>query len=152
MLRTARPGGVVCVVGLNLLGFSPFTGILWRHVWRARPLRRLLLRDAQMPRHPFGNTLPEVAAALGRNLRMLAAKGLRPGPRFTMRISDLCPPFHADNDACYLCNPLDLAGFFRRAGCAVVQGGTLGRPSFVRALASGTWIAAHTPPAPEARR
>ena len=65
-----------------------------------------------------------------------------PGARFSMRTPDLTPPFHADNDACYLSNPIDLIKFFRENHCQVIQNGAYGRLPFTYLLAGGTWIAA----------
>jgi hypothetical protein len=100
-----------------------------------------------MPRHPFGNTVPEAAAALVRNLALIARKTLSRRPTFTLRVPDTRPPFHADNDAVYLCNPLDLVRYFRRRGCTVLRDSKPGRPGWVRVLAGGTWVAARTPAA-----
>jgi SAM-dependent methyltransferase len=147
MVRVARPGGAVCVVGPNLLGVSPSVAALVRHVWRNRPRRRILFRDSGMPRHPFGNTFPEAAWGLVRNLARTARKTLSRRPTFTMRRPDDRPPFFADNDAVYLCNPLDLIRYFRRRGCELVQSGPPGRPGFLRMLAGGTWVAVRTPEA-----
>jgi hypothetical protein len=72
----------------------------------------------------------------------LVRKLVSPRPSFTMRVPDLMPPFHADNDACYLCNPVDLMRFFPRAGCDPVQVGKHGRPKWTAILAGGTWFAA----------
>ena len=61
MLRVCKPGGVVCIVGPNLV--SPGQSLKEiRVALRGRPLKRILLRDANMPRHPYGNTLPETIA------------------------------------------------------------------------------------------
>lgn len=145
MIRVARPGGVVCIVGPNLLSLGQSAQALTKHVWNNRPRRRVLFRDAGMPRHPFGNTLPEVVWALGRNTFLLGRKWLSRRPSLTMREPDLRPPFHADNDAVYLCNPLDLTRFFRGRGCRVLRDTALGRSGLTRMLAGGTWVAARTP-------
>ncbi|WP_439625393.1 class I SAM-dependent methyltransferase [Gemmata sp.] len=145
MIRVARPGGVVCVVGPNLLSFGQSFRALTRYVWQARPQRRIIFRDAEMPRHPFGNTLPEALAYLAYHLFLASQKCLSRRPAFTMRRPDDRPPFHADNDACYLCNPIDLARYFRQRNCEVLRDAALGRPGWTRLIAGGTWIAARTP-------
>lgn len=150
MIRVVKPGGVVCVVGPNLLGVGPSVAALTRYAWRNRPRSRILFRDAGMPRHPFGNTLPEAACALARNLWLIARKSASRRARFTFRRPDLVPPFHADNDACYLCNPLDLARYFRGRGCTILAADAPGRSAWTRVLAGGTWVAARTPAEPRA--
>jgi hypothetical protein len=95
-----------------------------------------------MPRHPFGNTLPEAATIFAANTVRLGVKLLAREPRFTLREPDLTPPFHADNDACYLCNPVDLVRFFRTRGCEVSRRSPPGRGTATWLLAGGTWIAA----------
>ncbi len=145
MIRVVRPGGVVCVVGPNLLGVGPSVSVLTRYVWRARPTRRILFRDAEMPKHPFGNTLPEAVCALVRNVCLTARKTISHQPTFTMRDPDVRPPFWSDNDATYLCNPLDLIRFFRDRRCTVLRSTALSRGRWTRMLAGGTWVAARTP-------
>jgi hypothetical protein len=145
MIRVVRPGGVVCVVGPNLLSFGLSARTLARYVWQARPRRRILFRDADMPRHPFGNTLPEAVWFLGRNLFLAAQKWLSRRPTFTLREPDTRPPFHSDNDAVYLYHPLDLTRFLRACGCAILRDTALDRSGWTRRLAGGTWVAARTP-------
>ena len=36
---------------------------------------------------------------------------------FSMRAPDTNPPFHGDNDSCYLCNPTDLLRYFSSVVC-----------------------------------
>lgn len=141
MLRVLKPGGVLCVVGPNLLGVSNAVHTIAKHVWRNRPVRRILFRDAQMSKHPFGNTLPEAILALFKSQFCLLQKVLKPELRFTMRQPDLRPPFHGDNDACYLCNPIDLCKWAKAANCKILQNGKPGRSQWTTALAGGTWIA-----------
>jgi SAM-dependent methyltransferase len=148
MVRVAHPGGVACVVGPNLLGLGPSAAALTRYIWRAGSVRRAFVRTPDMPRHPFGNTAPEMVAALVRNLALIARKTLSRRPTFTLREPDTRPPFSADNDAVYLCNPLDLTRYFRRRGCTVLRDAKPGRPGWARMLAGGTWVAARTPPGP----
>jgi SAM-dependent methyltransferase len=145
MIRVTRPGGVVCIVGPNLLGLGPSLRALTRYVWQQQPRRRILLRDAEMPCHPFGNTLPEVLWYMTLNLLLTTRKWLSRRATFTMRSPDLRPPFHSDNDAIYLCNPLDLNRFLRAQGCKVLRDVAINRPGWTRMLAGGTWFAARTP-------
>lgn len=145
MVRVVRPGGVVAVVGPNLLGLSGYVQALTKYVWRNRPRRTILVRSPDMPRHPMGNTLPEVAFGLARAVARTVRKSVSPTPHFLMREPDLRPPFHADNDAVYWLNPLDLTRFLRGLGCTVLRDVALGRPGWTRMLAGGTWVAVRTP-------
>jgi SAM-dependent methyltransferase len=141
MLRVVKVGGILCVVGPNLISaLHPLRG-LCGHAWRNRPLRRIFLRDPAMSRHPGGNTVPENAVAFVRNCLRLISHMISLEPRFEMRQPDLVPPFHADNDACYLCNPFDIVKYLRPRGCELVIDGKPGRPRFTVGLASGTWVA-----------
>ncbi len=142
MARVCRPGGVIAIVGPNLV--SPLPGLLYAakpSSWRSLPFRR----RPGMPRHPYGNTWPEILLiALLRGTQLLA-KLVRRTPHFTMREPDTKPPFHADNDACYLCNPTDLITFFRRHGYRIERRGKPGRLRLAYLVAGGTWVAARKP-------
>src|SRR6185312_11938075 len=139
--RVLRPGGFVCVVGPNLVTpISELRGLL-SHVWRVRPISTIFVRRPGMPRHPSGNTLPESAVSLVQTSARLTAKLASPRPRFEMRVPDTVPPFHADNDACYLCCPVDLIRFFGGLGFSVVRSAKPGRPAFTGPIAAGTWFA-----------
>ena len=142
MARVCRPGGVVAVVGPNLLSPIPkLVELLKPSGWRGLPLRR----RPGMARHPYGNTLPEVLGfGVLRGVQLLGNLA-RKSPRFRMREPDPIPPFHADNDACYLCNPTDLIRDFERKGFRVVRRGKPGRPPLSYLLAGGTWVAASKP-------
>ncbi len=145
MARACAPGGVVCVVGPNLVSPSvPVRALARPSLWPGLLSRR----TPDTPRHPYGHTLPEVLGALVGRTALLAAKLVRPTPRFTMREPDARPPYHADNDACYLCNPTDLIAFFRALGFEVVRRGRPGRPPLAYLVAGGTWVAARKPAAP----
>jgi SAM-dependent methyltransferase len=145
MLRVAARGGVVAIVSPNLLSpLNSLRGAL-RYVWRNRPVSSILIRRPDMPHHPGGNTLPENVVVLFRHAAMLASKGVHRSPDFTMRQPDLRPPFHSDNDACYLCNPLDVTRFFRERGCVILRNGYIGRPRWTAPLATGTFVAARKP-------
>ena len=141
MLRVCRPGGTLCVVGPNLLSLGQSLRTI-RLTLNNRPLRRVFLRTPDMQRHPFGNTLPETLLGLPRTGLRLLRKRFSPRARFTLRKPDLKPPFCADNDACYLCNPLDLIKFLPDNGADIVQVGAFDRSRLVYLLAAGTWIAA----------
>jgi SAM-dependent methyltransferase len=140
MLRVVRPGGTVTIVSPNLLSvLSSLRGIAV-YVWGNRPLKTILIRSPGMPRHPTGNTLPELVGALFVNGARLGKKLLTNHPVFSMREPDLRPPFHADNDACYLCNPIDLIRFFRSQDCRILRNGQYGRPPLTWLAASGTYV------------
>jgi hypothetical protein len=62
-----------------------------------------------------------------------------------MREPDLVPPFHSDNDACYLCCPSDLLTYFRQLGWTIERKTKPGRDWPLHLLAGGTWIAARKP-------
>ena len=113
--RVLRPGGTLCIVGPNLLSLAQSLRGLFVFVWRNRPVHTIIFRSPGMPRHPNGNTLPEVAAGLLGNVHRLITKMAIREATFSMRTPDTVPPFHADNDACYLCNPLDLTKYFSQA-------------------------------------
>ena len=70
----------------------------------------------------------------------LTGKLARRTPSFTMRTPDPNPPFHGDNDACYLCNPVDLVAYFKGKGWRVERKGKPGRPSLVHLFVTGTWV------------
>src|SRR5262249_54003089 len=130
LARVARPGGVVVVVGPNLLSPLMSARVLFVYSLQARPRRRLLWRDADTPHHPFGNTVPEAVVQLGRNLSLIARKLASRAPEFTMRTPDRRPPFHSDNDASYVCNPIDLWRFFAREGFELLATSPGRRPAW----------------------
>jgi SAM-dependent methyltransferase len=139
--RVLKPGGWLCVVGPNLLGLTPSLRAAL-HVWRNRPVKRIVLRDEGMPRHPYGNTLPEIAWRFAANAALLGSKLVSREPRFHMRTPDTVPPFHSDNDATFLLNPLDLARALRAVGFEVVRSGKPGRPGVLKFVVGGTWVTA----------
>ena len=142
MIRVCAPGGIVAVVGPNLV--SPFTGLRFTarpSSWPGLAFRRV----PGMPRHPYGNTIGEVIAASFHRSWQLLQKLASTTPTFSMRIPDTVPPFHADNDACYLCNPTDLIRAFRRQGLKVARRGRPGRFPGTYLFAGGTWVAARKP-------
>jgi SAM-dependent methyltransferase len=138
MIRTCKPGGIICVVGPNLV--SPFLPLkdIGKDLLRGHITRR---RTPGMPRHPYGNTTVERFRAFFFVSGLLMKKLLDPDPGFDMRVPDTNPPFDADNDACYLCNPTDLVKFFRGCRFRILQNGKHGRPPISQIFAGGTWIA-----------
>ena len=142
MLRVLKPGGLLIIVCPNLLSIGDFLRAVFKYVWMNRPLINIFLRSPSMPRHPWGNTLPEVLLLLPVKLALILLKYARNRAFFSMRVPDLTPPFHADNDACYLSNPIDFVKFLPTQGCRIVRNGYLGRASFTNMVASGTYIVA----------
>jgi len=148
MARVCRPGGVVAVVGPNLV--SPLLGVILAlrpSAWKSIRFRR----RPGMARHPYGNTISEVFAVGLLRGAQLAAKLARRSPHFSMREPDGNLPFQADNDACYLCNPTDLIAHFRGRGLRIERRGKPGRPPLAYLLAGGTWVAARKPDPTPAR-
>jgi SAM-dependent methyltransferase len=145
-VRVLRPGGRLIVVGPNLLS-APANAY-----WALKHTRRLLSqgrlwerRTPEMPRHPGGNTMPETWAFTAHHLWQTARKLVleRKHPRFLMRAPDTRPPFHADSDACYYCNPMDLRNWAEeRGGLRLVQGWADDRPGgrWLWPLLGGTWV------------
>jgi len=143
MLRVLKPGGKIVIVGPNLLSLGMSVRAALIYVWRQRPLTRVLLRDEALPRHPLGNTLPEILGIFFLNLFRILKKSIRSQPHFEMRVPDLRPPFHADSDACYLLNPIDLGKFFsQEKSICSHKSGASGRAKALELLASGTWFVA----------
>jgi SAM-dependent methyltransferase len=142
MIRVLRPGGILCIVAPNLLSLGQFIASISRYVWLKPSLKDVFVRTDDMPKHPWGNTLPEVFISFPFKLSLILKKSFSRNPSFTMREPDLNPPFHADNDACYLCNPIDLVKFLPTQNCNIIKNGFYGRPPLTTMLASGTFIAA----------
>jgi hypothetical protein len=147
MVRVLRPGGVLWIVGPNLISVGNCLRAL-ASARRNRPLRRVFVRGPGKPRHPFGKTAPEAVVQLAVTLGRIARKAFEREPRFLLREPDLVPPFHGDNDAVYRCNPLDVARYLRRRGCTILRTVALGRSTLTRMIAGGTWVAARTPDRP----
>jgi SAM-dependent methyltransferase len=139
MIRVCKSGGIICIVGPNLL--SPFSPI--KFIVTAALRRDLILkRTSTTPHHPYGNTLVENLVSIPITTDRLVRKLTSDKATFSMRIPDTVPPFHGDNDACYLCNPTDFLKFFPKQGCHIVQNGRHGRLPLSYLFAGGTWIAA----------
>ena len=144
-LRVLRPGGRLIVVGPHLVSVSYAAYKAAREL--AVTLRRggrLTRRGPHTPKHPYGNTLGESARYTASSLRMTLGKlfGGRPA-QFLMREPDPNPPFHGDNDACYLCNPMDLLRWAEQVpGVRPLRWWPLDRPlSRVGwPFGGGTWI------------
>ena len=144
-LRVLRPEGRLIVVGPHLLSVGVALQCVLRESWRAfRRGGSWARRTAEMPRHPFGNTLPETCSHLSHHTYHTFRKLLGESPvKFLMREPDVNPPFHSDNDACYFCNPMDLILWAKQTpGVRAAQwwatdrrGARLSWP-----LAGGTWV------------
>lgn len=139
MLRVCKRGGIICVVGPNCV--SPLVPIksIARSLIQGDTLWK---RTPTTPHHPYGNTFGELILSVPVTAARLVEKLIHHGITFTMRDPDTVPPFHGDNDACYLCNPTDLVKFFSLHGCRIVQVGRHGRLPLSYLFASGTWVAA----------
>lgn len=142
MLRVLKPGGVFCLVGPNGISIGVSLKTIFMYVWRNRPLPTIFLRLPGMQRHPNGNTLPEAVLILLVNFFRLGKKLLSSGVSFTMRQPDLTPPFHGDNDACYLCNPIDISRYLSNTNCQVLLNGKPGRFPGSYLFAGGTYVVA----------
>ncbi len=143
--RVLLPGGTVYIVGPNLISPLSAARSIIRYVWRNRPLRTIFVRAPEMPRHPAGNTLPELVVNLALNSARIASKLASRDVHFSMRTPDTREPFYSDNDACYLCNPVDLARFYEARGYEILRTSKAGRPPWISLLATGTWFAARKP-------
>lgn len=140
MIRVCKPGGMIYIVGPNLI--SPFLPLKHFVKVATRKEKLELTRTATTPHHPYGNTIGENLLSMPVNLGRLIKKVTSHKPAFSMRKPDTVPPFHADNDACYLCNPTDFLKFFPKYDCHIVQVGKPGRPPLSYLFAGGTWVAA----------
>ncbi len=139
MIRVCRPGGVISIVGPNLV--SPITGLLFLadpKSWRVLKW----MRTTGTARHPYGDTYAEIFGYSVLRTIQLTWKLLNNNPGFILREPDLVPPFEADNDACYLLNPTDVVKFFRKNKLKVIRNGKPGRPPLTHLIAGGTWVAA----------
>jgi SAM-dependent methyltransferase len=141
MKRVLKPGGLLFITGPNLVALGPSLRLLVT-VWRRRSFREIFLWSPEMQSFPYGSTLPEILGALLRNLVRIPIKLLWPAPSFEFRVPEYRPPFHADNDAIYLCCPADICRFLKRQGFKILRNVDLGRPRVTLLLAGGTWVAA----------
>ena len=144
-LRILRPGGRLIIVGPNLLCF------LYNAYWSVKHTLRCLSqgklwekRVAGMPRHPGGNTMPESWKFTFIFFFKTMKKWLGESPvHFWMREPDTQPPFHANNDVCYYCNPMDIVNWARKQkGLQILRygkdDGLKGR--FTWFLGGGMWM------------
>lgn len=143
--RVLKPGGTICILGPNLFSVLQSIRGLFFYVWQQRPLRRIFIRDSQMPSHPHGNTLPEIFYNLFKNIFCALKIYFSHKPLFKMREPDTTPPFHADNDACYYLNPLDLKFYFESKNYQILAMTKLGQHQSLCMIPSGTWFIARKP-------
>ena len=130
------------MVGPNLM--NPLVAVrylLRESSWRGMAYRR----KPGMPWHPYGNTLWEILSLIAIRTTQLIGKVFSYQPDFTMRVPDSVPPFQADNDACYLCNPTDLIAWFKSSGWRLLRRGLHGRPPLSYLVAGGTCVAERRP-------
>jgi SAM-dependent methyltransferase len=143
MLRVLKPEGTLIVAGPNLLSpLVPLHGMI-RLVFEKPPLRWFLGQRRDLS-SPFGNTLPQLIFYFFRNATLLARKALFREAVFMLREPDLREPAHADTDACYLLNPIDVRKHLHHRGLKILRyqdGGRLKLGVF-GALKGGTWIVA----------
>ncbi|HEX6764459.1 MAG TPA: hypothetical protein VF103_03255, partial [Polyangiaceae bacterium] len=101
-------------------------------------------RTPEHARHPGGNTMPEAWASTARHAAWTVQKLFTERePVFHMREPDTRPPFHADNDSCYLCNPMDLLNWARSSGSAKPVRWWASDRRFARTIwpvTGGTWM------------
>ncbi|MEH2160649.1 MAG: class I SAM-dependent methyltransferase [Nostoc sp.] len=142
MIRVLKPGGNLCIVGPSLLSIGHLIRAISVYVWQNRPIQNSFWRSPNMPKHPWGNTLLEILVSCPLMLTLMIKKLVDSKASFTMREPDINPPFHADNDACYMCNPIDFVKFLPQQNCVIAQNGFYGRPQWTILIASGTFIAA----------
>ena len=114
--RVLSPNGRLVIVGPHLLSIGVATRCLAVESSKALIGKSHWVRTPTMPRHPFGNTVPEVYWHFGHHMWMTWKKLFDKRPvDFLMREPDLLPPFHADNDSCYYCNPIDIVRWARQS-------------------------------------
>lgn len=149
-MRVLRPGGRLFVVGPNLLGAGP--NLYWavRHTLRCLKEGKLWeTRTPDMARHPGGNTMPETWTQTVRYAKQTLQKlTLERSPTFLTREPDPRPPFHADNDACYFCNPMDLVNWGKATGLGIpIRWWALDRhfSRLIWPITGGTWVVLEKP-------
>ncbi len=139
MTRVCRTGGIICIVGPNLVSpFLPIKALIKECISG----QIVLKRKQTTPKHPYGNTAGEHIQSFLKVSAILSRKLLTSQPSFTMRVPDVRPPFVADNDACYLCNPTDIVRYFQNGSFRILRKGKDGRSAVSNLLAGGTWVAA----------
>lgn len=143
--RVLKPGGYIFIVGPNLFSVLQSIRGLFIYAWKNRPLHTILFRNTKMARHPHGNTIPEIIINIFRNIFFILKLYIKSKSIFKLREPDLLPPFHADNDACYFLNPLDLKYFYLSKGYQILNISGIDRSNSVAMVSSGTWFAARKP-------
>jgi hypothetical protein len=143
MRRVCKPSGLIIIVGPNLL--NPFLGL--RHLVKPKNWKSIkFFRTPGMPIHTAGNTFCEIIYFSAFRFFQTIQKLLTKYPIFSMRKPDTNPPFHSDNDACYLCSPIDLFRYFTKHGFFIAKLSKQGRLSLFYFLRGGTWVAVKKPP------
>ena len=144
-LRVLKAKGRLVVVGPNLLSIGlaiKFSAIESRKAIRNRG--RWEQRTEGLPRHPFGNTLPETYQHLWHHSWRTVKKLLGERPvEFLSRAPDIQPPFHGDNDSSYFCNPMDLLLWAKQTQTAKAVRWWADRGALSRLLWpiwGGTWV------------
>lgn len=143
--RVLKPNGYIVVVGPNLFSLIQSIRGLFIYVWQNRPLTAIFWRSQNSPRHPHGNTVFEIIFAFFKNTWSIFKLLLFKKPLFQMRTPDFTPPFHADNDACYYLNSLDLKYFFESKNYKIIAIGKHSSSPFMTMIPSGTWFIAQKP-------
>lgn len=140
--RVLKPGGYIFILGPNLFSLlQSLRGLLF-YVWKTQPRRGIFIRTANTPRHPHGNTIFEIIFCFLKNLFYITKLYLFKKPLFLLREPDTRPPFHADNDACYYLNPLDLKYYFESKNYEIINYCGLNRSNATVLIPSGTWFVA----------
>jgi SAM-dependent methyltransferase len=143
-LRVVRKGGRLVIVGPHLLSVGVSLRVVCKETLGAFRSGGRWKRKPQTPFHPFGNTLPETYWFLGHHARHTLKKLVGDNPvRFLPRQPDGQPPFHGDNDACYLCNPMDLIAWARQTpGVRPIRWWASDRrlARYLWPFAGGTWV------------
>jgi len=144
-MRVLRRGGRLIVVGPNLIGAA--LNLYYAAGATVRCLKEGRLwesRTPAMPRHPGGNTMPEAWLSTARHLTWTLQKlVVERTPHFRLREPDVNPPFHADNDACYFCNPMDLVNWARDTERAIPRRWWAADRRLARVMwpfGGGTWV------------
>jgi hypothetical protein len=144
-LRVLKPGGRLIVVGPHLLSVGMALHYVIKGTISAiKKGGRWKKRGPETPFHPFGNTLPETYWHLFHHSRQTIRKLAGETPvRFLSRQPDPRPPFHADNDSCYYCNPMDLIAWARQTpGVKPIHWWATDRrwSRFLWPITGGTWV------------
>jgi len=146
MRRVCKQSGLIIIVGPNLL--NPFLGL--RYLIKPKNWKSIKhIRTPSMPMHTAGNTFTEIMYLSVVRFLQTMQKLVAWWPIFSMRKPDTNPPFYSDNDACYLCSPIDLIRYFTKYSFNVIRKAKQGRLSLFYFLRGGTWVAVKKPPKPD---